>query len=66
MDAPAAINWATPASTVLFAGQHLQWTTQGDLHTNWRLLWQDDRYADGIIPEDEVYYRFTKPTPKKI
>ena len=32
MDAPAGINWATPASTVLFAGQQLQWTTQGDLH----------------------------------
>ena len=32
MDAPAGINWATPASTVLFAGQHLHWTTQGDVH----------------------------------
>lgn len=32
MDAPASINWATPASTVLFAGKQLQWTTQGDLH----------------------------------
>ncbi|TWI69231.1 type VI secretion system secreted protein VgrG [Pseudoduganella lurida] len=32
LDAPSAINWATPASTVLFAGQQLQWTTQGDVH----------------------------------
>ncbi len=32
MDAPSSINWATPASTVLFAGQQLQWTTQGDVH----------------------------------
>ena len=32
MDSPAGINWATPASTLLFAGQQLQWTTQGDLH----------------------------------
>jgi type VI secretion system secreted protein VgrG len=32
MDAPAGINWATPASTVLFAGEHLHWTTQGDMH----------------------------------
>ena len=31
MDAPASINWATPASTVLFAGQQLHWTTQGDM-----------------------------------
>ncbi len=32
MDAAASINWATPASTVLFAGQQLHWTTQGDTH----------------------------------
>jgi type VI secretion system secreted protein VgrG len=32
MEAPASINWATPASTVLFAGGQLQWTTQGDMH----------------------------------
>ncbi|MES2017644.1 MAG: type VI secretion system tip protein TssI/VgrG [Pseudomonadota bacterium] len=32
MEAPANINWATPASTVIFAGQHVQWTSQSDLH----------------------------------
>jgi type VI secretion system secreted protein VgrG len=32
MEAPASINWATPASTVLFAGGQLQWTTQSDMH----------------------------------
>lgn len=32
MEAPASINWATPGSTVLFAAQQLQWTTQADLH----------------------------------
>lgn len=32
MDAPASINWATPASTVLFAGEQLHWTSQGDAH----------------------------------
>jgi type VI secretion system secreted protein VgrG len=32
MDSAASINWATPASTVIYAGQHLQWTTQSDLH----------------------------------
>jgi type VI secretion system secreted protein VgrG len=32
MDAQASINWATPASTVLFAGQQLHWTTQSDMH----------------------------------
>jgi type VI secretion system secreted protein VgrG len=32
MDSAASINWATPASTVLYAGQQLHWTTQSDLH----------------------------------
>jgi type VI secretion system secreted protein VgrG len=32
MDSAASINWATPASTVIYAGQHLHWTTQSDLH----------------------------------
>ncbi len=32
IDGAASVNWATPASTVLFAGQQLQWTTHGDVH----------------------------------
>jgi type VI secretion system secreted protein VgrG len=32
MDSAASINWATPASTVLYAGKHLHWTTASDLH----------------------------------
>ena len=32
MDSAASINWATPASTVLYAGKHLHWSTQSDLH----------------------------------
>jgi type VI secretion system secreted protein VgrG len=32
MDSAAGINWATPASTVLYAGQQLHWSTQSDLH----------------------------------
>ncbi|MCC2954919.1 type VI secretion system tip protein VgrG [Massilia sp. IC2-477] len=32
MDSAASINWATQASTVLYAGQHLHWTTQADMH----------------------------------
>ena len=32
MDSAAGINWATPASTVLYAGRQLHWTTQSDLH----------------------------------
>mgnify|MGYP000123486163 CR=1 FL=1 len=32
MDSAASINWATPASTVVYAGKQLQWTAQSDLH----------------------------------
>jgi len=32
MDSAASVNWATPASTVVYAGQQMQWTTQSDLH----------------------------------
>lgn len=32
MDSAASINWATPASTVIYAGQYLHWSTQSDLH----------------------------------
>jgi len=32
MESQAGINWATPASTVLFAGHQLHWTTQADMH----------------------------------
>jgi type VI secretion system secreted protein VgrG len=32
LDSAASINWATPASTVIYAGQQLHWTTQADLH----------------------------------
>lgn len=32
MDAPSTINWATPASTVLYAGRQIHWTTQSDVH----------------------------------
>ncbi len=31
-DAAASMNWATPASTVVSAGQHVHWTTQSDVH----------------------------------
>lgn len=32
MDSAASVNWATPASTVVYAGGLMQWTTQSDLH----------------------------------
>jgi len=32
MDSQAGINWVTPASTVLFAGQQLHWTTHAEMH----------------------------------
>lgn len=36
-------------------------TDNSDLDTTWRLLWRDDRYTDGTIPEEEAHYRFNKP-----
>lgn len=32
IDSAASINWATPASTVIYAGKQLHWTTRSDLH----------------------------------
>jgi type VI secretion system secreted protein VgrG len=32
MESPANINWASAASTVLYAGENLHWTSQGDTH----------------------------------
>jgi type VI secretion system secreted protein VgrG len=32
LDSASSINWASPASTVVFAGGQLQWTAQSDLH----------------------------------
>ncbi|NUU01344.1 type VI secretion system Vgr family protein [Herbaspirillum robiniae] len=32
MESPSSINWASTASTVLYAGESLQWTSQGDTH----------------------------------
>ncbi|MET3654896.1 Imm71 family immunity protein [Dyella japonica] len=29
----------------------------------WRLLWRDDRYEDGTVPEEESTYVFLKPDP---
>ncbi|WUR15905.1 Imm71 family immunity protein [[Empedobacter] haloabium] len=34
-----------------------------DIETTWRLLWKDERYADGSVPEEENGYRFTHPEP---
>jgi hypothetical protein len=33
------------------------------IDTTWRLLWQDERYQDGTIPEQEAQYRFAAPLP---
>ncbi len=33
--------------------------------TTWRLLWQDDRYTDGTIPEQEARYNFTNPNTSR-
>ena len=35
------------------------------LNMAWRLLWRDDRYADGTVPEKEAQYRFLEPERSK-
>ncbi|WP_332851758.1 Imm71 family immunity protein [Duganella sp. S19_KUP01_CR8] len=43
---------------------HLSVETETDYiyrSTTWRLLWRDDRYTDGTIPEKEAHYNFTNP-----
>lgn len=32
-----------------------------EVSTAWRLLWEDDRYKDGTVPEEEMDYHFSKP-----
>jgi hypothetical protein len=34
------------------------------IDVNWRLLWRDDRYEDGTIPEEEKDYIFVCPVPE--
>ncbi len=34
--------------------------------TVWRLLWRDDRYEDGTIPEEERGYVFQQPDPARL
>ncbi|MGO0791625.1 Imm71 family immunity protein [Herbaspirillum seropedicae] len=36
-----------------------------NLPTAWRLLWKDDRYKDGLIPEEEADYCFTQPESER-
>lgn len=31
------------------------------LHMAWRLLWQEDRYRDGLVTEEEAHYEFIDP-----
>jgi len=32
-----------------------------EINTTWRLLWEDDRYIDGVIQTEESKYRFRQP-----
>lgn len=34
--------------------------------TTWRLLWRDDRYEDGTIPEEEQFYVFQEPEANRL
>ncbi|MDR2092785.1 MAG: immunity 71 family protein [Azoarcus sp.] len=34
------------------------------INVRWRLIWRDDRYEDGTIPEEEKDYIFVRPVPE--
>ncbi len=40
-------------------------TTSIDIDVTWRLLWKDERYEDGTIPEEEKDYVFNAPADKE-
>jgi hypothetical protein len=46
-----------PSATIETAGDSMA------IETTWRLLWKDERYQDGTVPEEESGYRFTHPEP---
>lgn len=62
------LHQGSPAPTIAFEGDG----PRGEGHpTVWRLLWKDDRYLDGAIPQIEASYRFieqrntaTPPPPR--
>ncbi|WP_241822123.1 Imm71 family immunity protein [Herbaspirillum sp. C7C8] len=54
------LHGASPAPTICACTKD----DEIDLATTWRLLWRDDRYIDGLIPEEERYYRFNQPEVK--
>jgi hypothetical protein len=53
--AMAYLHGGTPAPRKVFEYTHGR--ARGDMVT-WRLLWRDDRYEDGTIPEEEKGYKF--------
>jgi hypothetical protein len=36
------------------------------ISVRWRLIWRDDRYEDGAIPEEEKSYTFVCPVPEGV
>lgn len=48
----------SPAPSIAFEGDGLSGEGRS---TVWRLLWRDDRYVDGLIPEEEHEYIFCEP-----
>ena len=46
-----------------FRGSYNKITSRYDnIATHWRLLWEDTRYKDGIIPDESEYFLEAKPT----
>lgn len=56
------LHQGSPAPTIAFAEDDAR--NEGR-STIWRLIWADDRYADGAIPAEELEYQFEEPKDRE-
>ncbi|AJQ88485.1 Imm71 family immunity protein [Xanthomonas oryzae pv. oryzicola] len=60
-----ALNYLHGGSPAPQAGQIVR-DTNIDIDVVWRLIWRDDRYEDGTIPEEEADYVFMESEPPPV
>ncbi|WP_108817202.1 Imm71 family immunity protein [Xanthomonas fragariae] len=60
-----ALNYLHGGSPAPQAGQIVR-DTNIDIDVVWRLIWRDDRYEDGTIPDEEAGYVFMKSEPPPV
>ncbi|AKO10536.1 hypothetical protein ACU17_15745 [Xanthomonas oryzae pv. oryzicola] len=60
-----ALNYLHGGSPAPQAGQIVR-DASIDIDVVWRLIWRDDRYEDGTIPEEEADYVFMESEPPPV